>query len=270
MIDNKKVVFSFILYLIVCRVIAVEVPLVQNIHSIQVGAYLEKSAANDRKAELEQLGYSPIFISAEPPYYKVRFGEFEYYVDAYIYWKFMREHGSPDAFIVKIPNTTGRTNFDPPSAPLPRIFSPSETNISQAPDFTLNFNDEITSPLLPLLDKGEEEGYIPKDMIAAKPLIERIVEVLPNTDPRKGWAMTRLGAMELAAEHYDTARSYFLPVVNGEVKARKLDRIKAMRRVAWTYHIQGERLIAYRAYRELERFTASDLIRAIAQVECAG
>ena len=43
-----------------------------------------------------------------------------------------------------------------------------------------------------------------------------------------------------------------------------------MRRVAWTYHIQGDRIKAYRAYREMERFTGSELVRAIARVECAG
>ena len=246
------------------------VPPPENLHYVQMGMYATEDEARLRQAELSAMGFSPLQVVYEAPWFKVWFGEFEYYLDAHIYMNFIKADIEPGTFVVNIPNKENKNSFSDPISPYSFVFSPPETNISQAPDYVLEFNDALTSPLLPLLDKGEEEGYIPKDAVAARPLIENLIEVLPDTDARKGWAMTRLGVMELQDERFDSARNYFLPIVNGEIKARRLDRIKAMRRVAWTYQIQSDYITAYRAYRELERFTASDLVRAIARVESAG
>lgn len=238
--------------------------------TIQCGDFIESERAFMRKTELEKLGYDPIFIRQEDSLNKVFFGKFEYYLDAFAYEKYIKDNFDSSVIIVGLPNSNGLISFSSPVSPFAKVFSTPETKINQATDYSLDFNDDLTSPLLLLLNKGDEDEFVPKEVTTAKPIIEHISNVLPDTDPRKGWAMTRLGIIELQAGNYKSARNYFIPVVNGEIKARRLDRIKAMRRVAWTYHIEGDRLTAYRAYRELEQWTASDLMRTIAQVECAG
>ncbi|MCD6384326.1 SPOR domain-containing protein [Candidatus Sumerlaeota bacterium] len=242
----------------------------ENIYYVQLGAYPTESEAQARKTELEAMGFSPLKVVYIAPWFKLWFGEFEYYLDAYIYKELIRGDVEPGAFVISQPNSEGKNSFAVPSSPYPSIFSPPESNLTEAPHYTLSFDDPLTSPLLPLLERGEQDAYIPKDPATAKPLLEQLVQLLPDTNPHKGWAMTRLGVIALQSGEYAKARSYFLPVVNGRVSARPLERIKAMRRVAWTYHIEGDRLTAYRAYRELERFTGSELVRAIARMECAG
>jgi hypothetical protein len=242
----------------------------QDIYSIQLGAFPGAGSANTRKAELQAIGFDPLKVVNEDSFNKILFGEFEYYLDAFIYLGMIKSDVDPNAFIEALPNTEKKNDFDPPQSPYVRVFSPPESNLNAAQDYTLSFNDALTSPLLPYLNIGEEKGFIPTDVARAKPMIENVALQLPGTDPRKGWAFTRLGAIALSEGHYATARQYFYPVVNGTIKARRLDRIKAMRRVAWTLHMEGDRIGAYRAYREVERFTGSDLVRAIARVECAG
>jgi hypothetical protein len=239
-------------------------------YTVKVDSVLSESIASQRHQELESEGFLPVFYCQQGSKYSIFFGKFEYYLDAYIYQELLRQRLIPTAIVESLLNSQGIREFSLPSSPLLPVFSPPESNLSEAPDYTLDFGDSTMQPLVPLIEKGEEEGYIPKDAAAAKPHLENLVVKLPDTDPRKGWAMTRLGVMALVDQDFDLARSHFFCVVNGEVVARPLDRIKAMRRVAWTYHHQGDRITAYRAYREMERFTGSDLVRAIARVECAG
>ncbi len=244
--------------------------LLEQFYTVRIDNVPSESQAAQRQQELASQGFLPVFYQQQGDAYGVFFGKFEYCLDAYIYKELLRQKRIPDAMVASMSNSQGLTEFPPPSSPFLPVFSPPESNLSQARKYTLDFNHRIMQPLIPLIEKGEEEGYLPKDPGTAKPHLENVVAALGDTDPRKGWAMTRLGVMALLERDYDLARSHFLPVVDGKVAARPLDRIKAMRRVAWTYHHQGDRLTAYRAYREMERFTGRDLVRAIARVECAG
>ncbi|MCX7765706.1 MAG: hypothetical protein N2246_03250, partial [Candidatus Sumerlaeia bacterium] len=61
-----------------------------------------------------------------------------------------------------------------------------------------------------------------------------------------------------------------IQVIEGRVPARRLDVIKSAKRIAWILHQQGNRTRAWQAYKEIESFTASDLVRAQCLAERAG
>lgn len=90
------------------------------------------------------------------------------------------------------------------------------------------------------------------------------------TDPLAGYIHTNLGVLDLVAGDFETALGHLGPVASGEVAAVAAHRVMAMVRVAWIWHHQGERLRAYRAYRQIAAFSARADVRARCEVECVG
>lgn len=265
-----------------------------DIFVVQVGAYPVETEALDRKANLESQGFSPVQIIHVDEWYKVWFGEFGYYLDAYIYKMLLREEIVPDAFIVTIPNIESIAEFSPPSSPFPALFSFFEPSLDAVQDYAVEFNDRATSPLLALVELGEKELYLLEDSMTsiALPLVSLrntgktvyrltapkearaqlhdVATSLHDTNPVKGWIFSRLGYINLIEGDYGAGRDILEMVANGEVTASRRDRIDAMYLVGWTHYVEPDRMMAYRAFRELELFAGDDPLRFVFQVECAG
>ena len=100
--------------------------------------------------------------------------------------------------------------------------------------------------------------------------LDRQLQTAGEQSPIRGYLLTRKGIYQLLRKEYGQALATVDPVVQGTVPARKVDRIVAMRRVAWIKRQQGDLVGALQAYQEIEGCSGSDLVIAQAQTEQAG
>jgi len=235
---------------------AVEAP--SHFYRVQVGA----EDLETLKAQLESEGWSPLSLEEERGESRLFVGEFEYCVDAVICAShFVQSYRAP-AVVVSATNVEGATSFAGVKGALPRIFHQPERHMGEVPNLALPEEDPLVANLQTLQESSDKEAYR-QDLVGA-------INVLEATDVRKGFALTRKGILDLLDRNFEDSLQSLRQVANGEVVATRVDRIKAMRRVAWILHQQWDRLKAYQAYREMGAFTGSDLMRATAAVECAG
>lgn len=213
------------------------------------------------KGDLQRQGWGPLVLEQQPSGFQLMLGQWEYYVDAMICaLQLQSAYGLP-ARVVAIENVKGIVPGGV-QGPIRRIFEMPETHMSEVPELILPEGDALVERLREL-EKGS-------DQLSYRRALMEAVHSLPDTDVRKGFAMTRRGVLELLERNFEEALLWLKKVSNGEVAAIRLDRIKAMRRVAWILHQQGRRQDAYQAYREMQSFSASLYSQTQAAVECAG
>ena len=102
----KSVFFILIILLIIPgSFVFSEIEPPGDVFSIQLGAFPGVGSANTRKAELQGMGFDPLKVVNDGYYNKILFGEFEYYLDAFIYLGMIKSDVEPNAFIEALPNT---------------------------------------------------------------------------------------------------------------------------------------------------------------------
>lgn len=143
-----------------------------------------------------------------------------------------------------------------------RVFALDVPSVDEAPDHRTDDNQG-------LLDSTEASLEGMEKTAAITYLSGKLSEQRP-TDPVYGWLLTKRGIAYLQKGDYDAAMQDLRQVAEGRVAATKVDRVKAMRRVAWSLHAQRKHVDAFKAYDELEGFSRHDATRATARVEKCG
>ena len=116
----RKLLLSLWIISLLVSISALEPP--DTIYSVQIGAYETKEAAEARKLEFEEMGFTPVSIEYVSPWYKVRFGEFPFHMDAYLYRMDLRKGLCKGAFIVKKDNLAEKKECLKTEGPLRQIF----------------------------------------------------------------------------------------------------------------------------------------------------
>ncbi len=230
-------------------------------YGLQYGAQRDRAAAEQLKAELEQQNLGPVTILSDAEWHRVVVGRYRVFVDAQIAKDDVRQRTGREVFIRAIPAAQGAVYTDATAAIAPFFKNQSGERVASAPE---SLKGNTAYERLEALDTpGNKEAY------AAALRAE--LPGLSDTNPLKGYVLTNLGIVEIIAERYDAALELLRPVADGDVAAAKAHRVMAMRRVAWITHWQkNDRLAAYRAYRELEKFSGSESVKSLCKVECAG
>ncbi len=230
-------------------------------YGLQYGAQRDRAAAEQLKAELEQQNLTPVTILSDAEWHRVVVGRYRVFVDAQIAKDDVRQRTGREVFIRAIPATELAVYTDATAAITPFFKNQSGERVTAAPE---SLKGNAAYERLEALDTpGNKEAY------AAALRAE--LPGLSDSNPLKGYVQTNLGIVEIIAERYDAALELLRPVADGDVAAAKAHRVMAMRRVAWITHWEkNDRLAAYRAYRELEKFSGSEGVKSLCKVECAG
>jgi len=214
------------------------------------------------ESELEAQGWGPLALDQQPWGFRLLLGEAEYHIDALLCANYIQDTYGLPTKVVAIENSEGKATLGGIQGPMRKVFKVSESHMSELPDLALPEGDPLVEEIQTL------QGGT--DKLAYRRALMKAINDLPNSDVRKGFATTRKGILELLDGSYDEALYWLQQVANGEVTARRLDRNKCMRRVAWIFHQQKNRFQAYKAYRDLESFSENELVLAMVRVECAG
>lgn len=79
-------------------------PVPTRIYSVQLVATLEEQVAKELQSRAKAVGYQPVGVAYETPYYRAKVGQLENYPDAHELKDDLRLNGFPDAFVVTQPN----------------------------------------------------------------------------------------------------------------------------------------------------------------------
>lgn len=235
--------------------------------AVQIGAVGTVAEAQAQASAARTAGLSGVFVEAGGTWQRVEVGPLEYYIEALLVRDDLRATGYPDAFIRDLKDSSPETllsyegNRDAVSVMKP-FFRSNEATASEMTVQSLK--DNTIYEQLEMLDRsGDKDAY-------EMALLETLPRVA-NDDPLNGYVYTNLGICEIRRKNYDKALTYLEPVANGEVPSAAAHRVMAMYRVAWITHWhKGDRLAAYRAYRQLEAFSGSPALKAKCRVECVG
>ena len=242
-IPRTAIIFA-ILVLYPVAIHAVDPP--EHIYSVQIGSFMAKNTVEAKKAELESLGYSPLFIDICPTAQKLRFGEFPYYMEAYLYREDLRTRLCPDAFVVTRDNAVELRDCVVTKGPLTRLFNMKELGSGDIPEINMNPNDPDVKTVQSLLQNGNKENL--------EQTLNEIVSRRENQDPVKGWAMMTMGRIRVDRGERAEVKDLFMDIAIGKTAAPKSDRIEAMFRVARIYYSLGDKKASYKAYKEIEKF----------------
>ena len=256
---KKSFLFTTLFIVLIVNVYSINPP--DRIYSLQLGAYKTENEANGRKAYFEQAGYSPIIIEFKDNWYKVRFGEFACYIDAYLYKQDFQKGLCPDTWIVWQDNIDKKNDFSSTRGALEKILGVADRSVSEWQDNSINPNDPDVVAINALL-QSNNQGLEQK-------LTEVILSRLDN-DPVKGWAMMQIGKIKVDRGERAEVKDLFMQIARGDVAAPKNDRMDAMFRVARIHHSLKERDKAYRAYKEIENLVTDTKNKIETLVELAG
>lgn len=232
----------------------------QTCHSVQLGSFQSRSQAEALLAAISAEGIGPLRIVERAGRQCVLFGAFEYQVEAVI-WRqhFRASEEIADGFVVSLPVNAQQT-FD---FTLPSVFSTSSSTAESAALASMRGIPAYET--LQALDiVGNEVAY--------RQALEAALPSFGANDPMHGYIMANLGILHLKAgrEHYAAALESLLPVARGTVAASASVRVMAMTRSAWLLHQTGQREKALCAWREIERFSASESVKAHCRAEAVG
>ena len=233
-------------------------------YSIQLGFFDSQKTAEDYVKIVEDAGYSPLLVQQKYSWYHIYFGVFDYYVDALLYKQNIPTEISEEPTIVNAWNVnwTEEKKSQPTKGILPSVFAISSTSATEWQDYFLD-TDSVYKKCEEFVNNSpasDEYGTY----------IEEQIKNCSETSPLYGYLLTRRGIYLLLKAQYDEAIKSLMPVCQGTILARKLDRIKSMKRVAWVEHRKGNRVKAYQAYREIEGCSGSELVKAQCRAEIAG
>jgi len=259
----RKILF-IIIFLISLTTILYSLDPPERIYSIQLGAYPTLEEAEIKKTEYKSLGYSPVSIIQSPKWYKVRFGEFPIFLEGYLYCMDLRKEKCPDVWLVWQDNVEKKIDFITTVGPVEKYFNIPEKSSDELQTFP-PYNDEPDYKLISeLVEKKEFSASILIEEI------EPIVKSLKDTDPVKGFGTMRLAYLNLKNTNRAKAKDLFREVAEGKISADSKERIEAMFRVARIEHSLNNRLTAYRAFDEINKFVVDNENKAEALVQLAG
>jgi tetratricopeptide (TPR) repeat protein len=234
---------------------------------IRVGTFADQESALSLQRSLESMGYQPIEIRQEEGTCQVLFGTFERFLDANLYLEDLQAAGLADDAEILPCSALGRQWDAEARGPLGTFFHLDVSHVSEMDLMTLSGNTLYES--LERIDANEGDTAFREALLRQRP--EHGI-----SDPIRGYIDTNLGILEIIDGNWEAAFELCRPVADGEVASAAAHRVMAMIRVAWLTHNHGSRsarenrLAAYRAYREIGRFTGSDVVRARCAVECVG
>lgn len=234
----------------------------ENLYSVELGTFQTVASAEDCRAEFERLGYSPVFILRVDSQYVVCFGRFDVYVDAALYLGDLQHRLEREELSIRTTLPRAAESSSTNTGPLRPIFRLEASSITDTPDISLVGN-AVYDRLESLRQAGNIDSY-------RRALAIEVSRESRAADAITGYLSTRQGIEDLLQGRYDTALARLRPVADGEVASNRVSRIQAMIRVAWILREQRHRLQAYQAYREIERFTGSDTVRARCRTEYCG
>ncbi len=233
-------------------------------YALQIAAFNSAAEADALKQELSGQDLGSVEIEESGEWFRVLVGNFDHYVDAQVAKDALMAKYSRDSFIRSFPEgSASRQSVS--SRELPGVSAPFfKLEVSSTADLPVQSlrGNPVYDSLKVIDDSGDEAAY--------KAALLTALESADDTDPLKGYIYTNLGIMKLVEGQYDEALGYLNDVSNGVVASAAAHRIMAMYRVAWITHKQGDRLSAYRAFRQLQEFTTYESMKVKCQVECVG
>jgi tetratricopeptide (TPR) repeat protein len=130
----------------------------------------------------------------------------------------------------------------------------------------LPIQDLTGNPAYEALEQEDVEGTD----ASYREMLEGELRRTSESDPLCGYIHTNLAILDLKMGENESAMAHALPVANGEIASAAAHRVMAMIRVAWLLHQIPDRMRAYQAYSEIERFSTSENVKLRCQVERAG
>ncbi|MBN1477106.1 tetratricopeptide repeat protein [Candidatus Sumerlaeota bacterium] len=232
---------------------------------MQLAAFETAAEAEQAAEDFRELGLSPVHTLQIDSWHKVLFGIFSYRADATLHSHAIRSAGIAESFVVSLdvlPFSDRPSSSAEISSPLPPIFTLEVASARDLPISDLHGNP--TYEELERIDREESDERYRQELLA-------VLDQVEDDDPITGYALVNLAILDIASGERDAALARLLPVANGEVASAASHRVMAMRRVAWLLHNHSvDRLRAYQAYTELERFTCSESLRGICVRDRAG
>lgn len=208
----------------------------------------------------------------------VTVGPFRNYLDA---WLVMKHLGRAEGRSFQVePFEATADSFADPLMVIPPFFTVETASAAELPFQSLRGNSEYEK--LEALDTNKRDKSVYEAALLSK------APKIDDTDPLKGYIYVNLGIVEIlkagardacpdernawkfTCPHVKAALDYLEPVANGRIASAASHRVMAMRRVAWLTHQSGDRVGAYKAYRQLEQFSHSADQRDLCKVECIG
>lgn len=116
---------------------------------------------------------------------------------------------------------------------------------------------------LRVLDTPESQA----EYVAA---LRNAAQLTSPESPLMGYIETNLGITALLEGKFVEAKQRFRRVANGEVAAAANHRLMSMWRLGWIAHQEGDHLLAYQIYREVDRFSTNARTDARCVKEIAG
>ncbi len=252
---------TFVLILTMCATITFALEPTPYVYYVKLGEFTEQEAAEARLASLRQMNMEPIRLLTVDNHWEIHFGEFSYYIDAYLYHQDLNNLGYTDADIVKVDNAEKRTSFSEVRGPTKRVFEIKETNGELAP-CVLNMEDSDVLYIDNLLKIASTE-----DVHSA--LLQKLAG-RQDDDPVKGWLSIRMAYIKIRMKDRAMSQQIFQQIAEGKIAAPPEMRVEAMNRIAHLIYAQNDFVRAYRAYKEIYELAQTREQRASALLELSG
>ncbi len=231
------------------------------IYYIKLGEFAQYEDAEARLATLQQLNMQPLRLLQVNTHWEIHFGEFSYYMDAYLYQQDLKNLGYTEAEIIKFENFERKTSFPLVKGPRERVFKIKET-ADTLTTCSVNMEDPDVVYINTLLNSAStEEIHLA--------LLQKI-PTRQDTDPVKGWLSMRMAYIKIRMNDRALSQQLFQQVAEGKIMAPPEMRVEAMIRIAHLIHAQKDRLRDYRAYKEIYEWAQTEEQRAGALLELCG
>jgi tetratricopeptide (TPR) repeat protein len=220
-----------------------------NIYHISMGEFSDQYTANAKITSLKQAGIISIKLVQNNDNWNIQFGEFPYYMDAYVSLEELKSHGYKDIYIGKKKNDFGKTNFEKIEEISEKVFKIKETSgVLESCSIDTDEPDVIAI--------SEKIYTIPTEQLQDEVLQK--IELREDSDPVKGWLTMKLAYIKCRQKDRGTARQLFQKIAEGKVAAPPEIRHNAMMRVAKMIHGEKDRTKAFKAFKELYELSPGD------------
>ncbi|MEO8376490.1 MAG: hypothetical protein ABI579_02380 [Candidatus Sumerlaeota bacterium] len=248
---KKLLVFLFLLTASITFAVSEKEP-----YSLRLGVFPDKAEGYRVKKQVEDAGFRPITTyENRDDSLTVLLGPFYRTADAYVVKKLLGTKVDRESVITYMPVTNKDVTY-------PSFFHLDPASSAAMPIQSLHGN--------PVYERLEALDTNKNDKTAYAEALRAESPALRNDDPVKGYVNLNLGIVDIIDKNYDDALVLLLPVANGEIASAASNRVMAMIRVAWIMHQKKDRLAAYRAYREIQEWSATKTVRSRCEVECIG
>jgi tetratricopeptide (TPR) repeat protein len=229
-------------------------------HFVQLGWYDSEDAATQLVEAADASIKSGLLVVESGGGFTVRYGPLSSYVEARLTADSLGE--KYEGAFVKTPETSTKSLSALRGVMRLSLFADN----SEIYSFTIQPKDIKNNTRyveLEAMDVPTNRQAYWSELASVKPTIEQ-------DDPLCGYIMVNLGIEAIIAKDHSQALEHLLPVTKGHVNSSQSHRVMAMRRVAWIYQTQGDRMKAYQAYSELCELTSIESVKAMCETEKVG